>query len=300
MLFERLPVIRALHVLVLLSLTVVFPSYADRAVRQYAAKVETSSWTLDPQSNRLECRLIHHIDRFGEAQFSSAASNQLNMHFGMKMRMLPDTYAQAAVYSMAPKWMPGTPTRLLTKLKLQRQFQPELPKAMAWTLLTELEKGLWPTFQYQDWYNQNDTVMVSLNTANFMLAYQDFVDCTAQLLPYSLEDIAFTILTFQPNSHKLTPYAQGRLDQVAEYLKYDNELSLVLVDSHTDALLGQTSNLNITQVRADKIKSFFTENGIDDSRIEVTAYSEKRSIAPDKKLLQGFNRRVVVQLFKAP
>ena len=63
MLFERLPVIRALHVLVLLSLTVVFPSYADRAVRQYAAKVETSSWTLDPQSNRLECRLIHHIDR---------------------------------------------------------------------------------------------------------------------------------------------------------------------------------------------------------------------------------------------
>ena len=65
MLFERLPVIRALHVLVLLSLTVVFPSYADRAVRQYAAKVETSSWTLDPQSNRLECRLIHHIDRFG-------------------------------------------------------------------------------------------------------------------------------------------------------------------------------------------------------------------------------------------
>ena len=218
----------------------------------------------------------------------------------MKMRMLPDTYAQAAVYSMAPKWMPGTPTRLLTKLKLQRQFQPELPKAMAWTLLTELEKGLWPTFQYQDWYNQNDTVMVSLHTANFMPAYQDFVDCTAQLLPYSLEDIAFTILTFQPNSHKLTPYAQGRLDQVVEYLKYDNELSLVLVNSHTDALLGQTSNLNITQARADKIKSFFTENGIDVSRIEVTAYSEKRSIAPDKKLLQGFNRRVVVQLFKAP
>jgi len=83
MLFERLPVIRILHVLVLLSLTVVFPSYADRAVRQYAAKVETSSWTLDPHSNRLECRLIHQIDRFGEAQFSSAASNQLNLHFGM-------------------------------------------------------------------------------------------------------------------------------------------------------------------------------------------------------------------------
>ena len=107
-------------------------------------------------------------------------------------------------------------------------------------------------------------------------------------------------MTFQPNRHHLTPYAQRRLDQVAEYLKYDNDLSLVLVDSHTDALLGQTANLNITQARADKIKSFFTEHGIDDSRIEVTAYSEKRSIAPDKKLLQGFSRRVVVQLFKAP
>jgi hypothetical protein len=71
MLFERLPVIRTLHVLVLLSLTVVFPSYAIRAVRQYAAKFETSSWTLDPQSNRLECRLIHQIYRFGEASIST-------------------------------------------------------------------------------------------------------------------------------------------------------------------------------------------------------------------------------------
>lgn len=196
--------------------------------------------------------------------------------------------------------MPGIPSRLLTKMKLQRQFQPELPKAMAWTLLTELEKGLWPTFQYQDWYNQNDSILVSLNTANFMPAYQDFVDCTAQLLPYSLEDIAFTILTFQADSQDLTPYAQRRLNQVVEYLKYDNDLSLVLVDSHTNGIFGQSSNLTKTQARADKIKSFFTDNGVDDSRIQVTAYSEQRSIAPDQKLLQGFNRRVVVQLFKAP
>ena len=300
MLCERLPVIRVLCLLVLLNLTGVSFSFADQSVRQYAAKVETSAWGLDPQSNRLECRLIHHIDRFGTAEFSSVASNQLNMQFALQMRMLPDTYAQAAVYSMAPKWMPGIPSRLLTKMKLQRQFQPELPKAMAWTLLTELEKGLWPTFQYQDWYNQNDSILVSLNTANFMPAYQDFVDCTAQLLPYSLEDIAFTILTFQANSQDLTLYAQRRLNQVVEYLKYDNDLSLVLVDSHTNGIFGQSSNLTKTQARADKIKSFFTDNGVDDSRIQVTAYSEQRSIAPDQKLLQGFNRRVVVQLFKAP
>lgn len=300
MLCERLPVIRVLCLLVLLNLTGVSFSFADQSVRQYAAKVETSAWGLDPQSNRLECRLIHHIDRFGTAEFSSVASNQLNMHFALQMRMLPDTYAQAAVYSMAPKWMPGIPSRLLTKMKLQRQFQPELPKAMAWTLLTELEKGLWPTFQYQDWYNQNDSILVSLNTVNFMPAYQDFVDCTAQLLPYSLEDIAFTILTFQADSQDLTPYAQRRLNQVVEYLKYDNDLSLVLVDSHTNGIFGQSSNLTKTQARADKIKSFFTDNGVDDSRIQVTAYSEQRSIAPDQKLLQGFNRRVVVQLFKAP
>ena len=300
MLCERLPVIRVLCLLVLLNLTGVSFSFADQSVRQYAAKFETSAWGLDPQSNRLECRLIHHIDRFGTAEFSSVAPNQLNMHFALQMRMLPDTYAQAAVYSMAPKWMPGIPSRLLTKMKLQRQFQPELPKAMAWTLLTELEKGLWPTFQYQDWYNQNNSILVSLNTANFMPAYQDFVDCTAQLLPYSLEDIAFTILTFQANSQDLTLYAQRRLNQVVEYLKYDNDFSLVLIDSHTNGIFGQSSNLTKTQARADKIKSFFTDNGVDDSRIQVTAYSEQRSIAPDQKLLQGFNRRVVVQLFKAP
>lgn len=289
---------RALCISLLLSVSLVSHTSANVSVRQYAAKIETSTWEFDPQSNRLECRLNHQIDRFGQAQFKSVASNRLNMHFAMNMRMLPDTYAQAAVYSMAPKWMPGVQSRLLTKMDLQQQFQPELPKAMAWTLLTELEKGLWPTFEYQDWYNSNDTIMVSLHSANFMPAYQDFVDCTSMLLPYSLDDIAFTILTYQDDNHTLTPYAQRRLDQIAEYLKYDNDMSLVLVDSHTGALLGQSSNMNMSKARAENIKTFFADNGIDRSRIEVTAYSEKRSIAPDRKLLSGFNKRVVVQLFK--
>ncbi len=289
-----------LWVLVVVGLLILPSSSAFAQIRHYRATVETSHWQLDPASNPLSCRLVHQIDRYGSAEFTSQAAKQLTLQFSLQMRLLPDTYAQAGVYTMAPQWMPGQPSRLLTQLDLKQQFQPELPKKMAWTLLSELEKGFWPTFAYQDWYNQHDAIMVSLHATNFMPAYQDFVECHAKLLPFNLTDIAFTILTFKPNSQVLTRYAQKRLDMIAQYLEHDNALSLVLIDSHTDAIMPSTSQKDIAQLRAQTIQLFFADKGIDPTRIEVQSHADKRTIAPEQVLLKGYNRRVVVQLSKAP
>ena len=282
-----------------LFIAVFITGQAVAGVRHYVAPVEQSTWQLDPSSTPLQCALTHNVRNIGEARFVSKASKSLNLEFTLDMLMLPDTYAQAAVYSMPPKWMPGESSRLLSHMELQQQFDPSLHKKLSWTLLTELEKGFWPTFTYQDWYNSQDIVKVSLHSANFRPAYQDFVGCVAELLPFSLSDIAFTVLSYEYKSEQLTPYSQKRLHMIADYLRYDTELSLVLVAGHNEPTAEFTQNETLAQARAEQIQSFFTAQGIPAGRIEVSAFGEKRNIAPDTRTSTGLNRRVVIQMNKA-
>ena len=184
-------------------------------LRQYIAKVENSTWQLKDET-RLQCTLSHLLPGYGEALFSSIASKKLNMEFELDMLRLPNSYGVAAVYSVPPKWMPGQVQRTISDMTIRKQYKGDLPEKAAWTMLTELEKGFWPTIYYQDEYNQYDKVAVGLNAGNFAVPYEKFAECVANLLPYSFQDIAYTVLTYQFNNTKLTKYSQKRLAMIGE------------------------------------------------------------------------------------
>jgi outer membrane protein OmpA-like peptidoglycan-associated protein len=268
------------------------------ALRQYTAKVENSAWQLKDE-NRLQCTLSHKLPGYGEAMFSSFASKQLNMEFELDMLRLPKSYGVAAVYSVPPKWMPGQVQRTIADMTIRKQYNGDLPEQAAWTMLTELEKGFWPTIYYQDWYNQYDKVAVGLNASNFALPYEQFAECVANLLPYSFQDIAYTVLTYQFNNTKLTKYSQKRLAMIGEYLKEDTDLELVLLDGYTDSFGGRAINKQISVRRAVEIKSFFSSMGVAPERIEVTGHGERRHSAPNtNESTRAINRRVVIRMSK--
>lgn len=269
------------------------------AMRQYSAPVEDSAWMLKDQS-RLLCTLSHELPGYGQALFSSMASKQLNMEFELDMKLLPKRFGTAAVYSVPPKWMPGRNQRKLADMTIRTQYNGDLPEDIAWTMLSELEKGYWPTIYYQDWYNKVDKVAVSLNASNFYMQYKQFVDCVANLLPYSFDDISYTILTYELNSTDLTQYSERQLNMIGEYLKEDTTLDLVLLDGYSDSWGGRWNNKQLSIRRANKIKDFFTKMGVDESRIEVTGHGERRHASPnDTPENRALNRRVVVQLSKS-
>ncbi|MCP4992118.1 MAG: OmpA family protein [Colwellia sp.] len=271
---------------------------AHAGIRQYSADIHTSQWQLSDDS-RLQCTLSHQIPRYGEARFSAKASRKLNMEFELDMMLLPDNYSLAEVRSVAPKWQPGVGSRMLANMKLHKQFNPSLPKKVAWTMLSELEQGMSPTFYYDDWYSEQDKISVGLSTARFKKAYRDFVGCIGNLLNYNFDDIAYTVLNYQSSSDKFTKASQKRIDMIREYLSLDPELELVLVDAYSDSYGGRWSNLKLSERRAEKIKNYFVENGIEVSRIEAKGYGEKRHIASnDTTLGRGKNRRVVIQMQK--
>jgi outer membrane protein OmpA-like peptidoglycan-associated protein len=271
---------------------------AKAGIRQYSADLNSSKWQVANDS-RLQCTLAHQIPHYGQARFSAKASRKLNMEFELDMMLLPDSYSLATVRSESPNWRPGHGGRVLADMKLYKQFNPSLPKKVAWTMLSELEQGMSPTFYYNDWYSEQDEISVGLSTARFKSAYRNFVACVGNLLNYSFDDIAYTVLNYQSNSDKFTKASQRRVDMIREYLSLDPELELVLVDAYSDSYGGRWSNAKLSERRALKIRDYFVKNGIDANRIEAKGYGEKRHIASnDTTLGRGKNRRVVIQMQK--
>ncbi len=276
----------------------IWVSSAHAGIRQYSADIHNSQWQLSSDS-RLQCTLSHQIPRYGEARFSARASRKLNMEFELDMMLLPDNYSLAEVRSVAPNWQPGVGSRTIANMKLHKQFNPSLPKKIAWTMLSELEQGMSPTFYYDDWYSEQDKISVGLSTARFKKAYKDFVGCVGNLLNYSFEDISYTVLNYQSSSDKFTKASQKRVEMIREYLSLDPNLELVLIDAYSDSYGGRWSNLKLSERRAAKIRDYFVKNGIEASRIEAKGYGEKRHIASNSTTLgRGKNRRVVIQMQK--
>lgn len=267
-------------------------------LRQYSASIEESDWLLS-QETRLQCTLTHQIPGYGQAHFTSEAAKQLNMEFELDMLRLPNTYSVAAVYSVPPKWMPGKMQKVIADMPLRKQYNGDLPQEAAWTMLSELEKGFWPTLYYQDWYSRYDRISVGLNASNFNQPYSRFANCVANLLPYSFDDIAYTVLSYKKNSVELTKYAQKRLAMIGEYLKEDTDLELVLLDGYSDSYGGRWKNKELSVQRAVEVKDYFAQLGVEPSRIDVTGHGERRHIAPNNSQTgRAKNRRVVIRMAK--
>ncbi|MFT6270644.1 MAG: outer membrane protein OmpA-like peptidoglycan-associated protein [Alphaproteobacteria bacterium] len=228
------------------------------------------------------------------------ASKQLNLEFTLDMLRLPNRYDVADVYSMPPQWMRGAQQRKIGSMDLRKQYDSDLPQDTAWQMLTELEKGFWPTIHYRDWLNNNDSVAVSLNASNFKNQYEDFSRCIANLLPFNFDDISYTILAYKRNSAELTQYSQRRLDMIGDYLKEDLALELVLVDGYSDSYGGDWLNEQLAVKRANEIKDYFAGMGVDSQRIEVTGHGEKRHVSPnDNSIEREKNRRVVIRMSRS-
>ena len=275
----------------MVSLAVAAPSQW----RQYSATIEQSSWQLSANTPLL-CQLEHPIPNFGKAVFSSVAGKDLNLDFQLQMLRLPDSYGLAEVLSVPPQWRPGEKPKTLASMRLLKQFDGDLPKKTAWTLLTELEQGFSPTFYYSDWYSPYDKVTAALNPVQFPTQYQAFSHCIAGLLPYSFEDIAFTILSYE-SGDQLTRESRRRLSQIAEYLKYDQDIEAIELQGYSDSFGGRWMNEQLSVQRAQKIKDFLIAAGVAEDKVQIEGFGERRHVAPnDTSLGRAVNRRLVLQM----
>jgi len=265
-------------------------------MRSYGASIEQSSWSL-VKNTPTACILQHQIPRIGQANFSSVASKDNNLDFELAMRQKPAKHTEVEVRSLSPKWKPQGTSSYLTDITYFKQFNGEINDDQAWVLLSELEKGMQPTFFYRDWYNSNDQISVAMSAVNFTPQHQKFMDCVSQLLPYSFDDISFTTLNYRKNSKVLDRRSKNKLKMIQDYLKYEPTMELVVIDSYTDSYGGRYNNEQLSIKRAQEMKKLLQKAGISGEKIVLDGFGEKRHIASNEKI-QGRdkNRRVVITM----
>ncbi|MDW6003455.1 flagellar protein MotY [Vibrio mangrovi] len=271
-------------------------SAANAIQKHYAATPLQSKWEMVTDTP-LECRLVHPIPFYGDAEFSSRASKKLNLDFELKMLRPMGETRNVSLVSMPPAWRPGEKAESVSHLKFFKQFDGYIGGQLAWNLLSELEKGRNPTFSYEEWQDRDRLIEVSLSSVLFQSKFNDFSNCLSRLLPYSFEDISFTILHYDRDSIQVNKASQKRLAQIAEYIRYNQDIDLVLVSTYTDSSRTKNESQNLSEKRAEVLRDYFKSLGLPENRIQVEGYGKRRAIADDASPIgKDKNRRVVISL----
>lgn len=126
-------------------------------------------------------------------------------------------------------------------------------------------------------------------------------DAQAKLAEIAKEESRGLVITlsgsvvFASNQSSILPGAQSRLNQVSEALMSTDKQRNLTVEGHTDAIGSDTYNMQLSQRRADSVRSYLIARGYPADMIEARGIGEIRPIA-DNSSAEGRsnNRRVEI------
>lgn len=100
---------------------------------------------------------------------------------------------------------------------------------------------------------------------------------------------------FASGKSELLPSAQAKLTEVARALSEQSPDSSIVVEGHTDSQGSETFNLDLSQKRAEAVRTYLGSHGVAPDRIRAEGLGLSRPIA-DNKSAEGRanNRRVEI------
>lgn len=110
------------------------------------------------------------------------------------------------------------------------------------------------------------------------------------------ERIVLENVLFELDKAELKPEGRSKAEKAAGYLK-EYRADRVVLEGHACALGTEEHNLDLGMRRADTVKRYLVEAGIEPARIRTISYGESQPIA-DNSTEDGreLNRRVVIEI----
>lgn len=104
-------------------------------------------------------------------------------------------------------------------------------------------------------------------------------------------------LFFNTGEAELLPASITELQRVVDILK--QRTLMVEIGGHTDNVGDDASNMELSQRRADSVKSYLIQHGIDETRIKTVGYGESKPVASNNtESGRSKNRRVEIKFIK--
>jgi outer membrane protein OmpA-like peptidoglycan-associated protein len=283
--------------LVLLSFCAcLFLSQAATAIT-FQTRLEKIEWKVE--GDQFECRLSQPITDFGTGEFVRRAGEQAT--FRLKPREHWMGAGAATLLAAAAPWQPG---RGDINLGAVRVVDGEVPfnstQEQAGRLITGLMEGRSPLVRHHTWQG-GDALEVRLLPVRFTKAYDDYLACTAKLLPVNFEQIKKAQLGFPGGGYALDDLGRAKLDIIIEYVKADPSVNHFEIDGHSDNSGSRLTNRDLSRRRALAVEEYLKANGVPAEQIVVRFHGERYPLAPNtNEANRAKNRRAIITLSRVP
>jgi len=258
-------------------------------VQQFQVSWEMSEWVVEATPDH--CSLTHAIPRFGRARFEQHSGQRLK--FSLLVDQPPVRDQTAHIRSEVPPWKRQGMARDLGNFPLRQGKKPlDIPRDQALRIYQELEQGMQPVIEFDDWGDGRDRVAVTLMPVRFREALPRFLDCTAGLLYLDFEASDSKQVFFSTNSARLNRRARRVLEGIAREYRKKRDFRIVL-GGYADARGTEDFNMALSRRRAAMVARYLRSRGVPPGAVELRPFGEVPPETGDAKVLAK-NRRVTV------
>lgn len=250
---------------------------ASANVRYEASISDTQAKDWSTASSRISCVLSSNISGYGRADFTllSGVKRRLSLEIFPSTQII--SRSKMRIISAPPEWRPQGVENEIGEIDLYRGFRPFVGDSVSWSMLRELSNGQRILFPYLSEHpNFVESIVPVLSPMGFAKPYKEFIDCSAQLLPFGYTDVNLVALMFYETENRLTPSSQQRLDQQIEYCKIDTSVNKIIISSFGSGSEDNLDNIDLAKRRGDNIAKIFTDAGINKDIIEIRTYGDEQ------------------------
>lgn len=281
---------------ILFSLLACLPWCMPAAAITFQTRMEKVEWKAE--GDQFECRLSQPIADFGSGEFVRRAGEQATFRLTVRERWLGA--GSATLLAAAAPWQPGRGDINLGALAVGSGQVPfNSNQEQAGRLLTGLMEGRSPLVRHRT-LQGGDSLEVRLLPIRFNQAYNDYLKCTAGLLPVNFDQIRQTQLGF-PNGTQLEPLAQAKLDIILDFIKADPSVNRFQLDGHSDSSGNRLTNRDTSRRRALAVEEYLRSRGVPAEQIIVRFHGERYPLVKNSnEANRAQNRRVTLTLSREP
>jgi len=263
----------------------------------FQTRLEKVEWQVE--GDQFECRLSQPITDFGSGVFVRRAGEQVTFRMQARERWLGA--GSATLLAAAAPWQPGRGDINLGAVSVgSSEVLFNSSQEQGARLLTGLLEGRSPLLRHRT-AQGGEAIEVRLLPARFNKAYNDYLACTAKLLPVNFDQVRRSQVGFPGGGVDLEPMARAKLDIILSFLKADPSVNRIQLDGHADNSGNRLINRDLSRRRALAVMEYLKANGVPAENITLRFHGERYPLVPNNsEANRAKNRRVNVQLERAP